>query len=284
MSEFKFACPVCGQHITADSKDSGSQIPCPTCFRKIVVPQAPASSDPKFVLSASEANKPRPVAPGAPAQLEPIQKQPETTSVPLALVALLIAACLAGGTLFLLRGKIFRSEPPEIVETEPEPPVEPKITFRHDEMWKLDLTNSTYPEGNVLGRIHGKDFVSSRATLQGGQFTFRSNPSGPVELGLNIYFFVRQPQELSGRVINITTNDPVAPRVVLRWLENQQQITQPFTGGYTMKLQFDKVAGNRLPGRIYLCLPDGSNSYIAGHFNAGIRNPPPPKPPSNQRR
>ena len=41
MSEFKFACPVCGQHITAGSSASGSQIVCPTCFQKIVVPQAP---------------------------------------------------------------------------------------------------------------------------------------------------------------------------------------------------------------------------------------------------
>ena len=44
MSEFKFACPVCGQHITADSSTSGGQIECPTCFQKIVVPQAPASA------------------------------------------------------------------------------------------------------------------------------------------------------------------------------------------------------------------------------------------------
>src|SRR5690349_20768529 len=95
MSEFKFACPVCGQHITADSKDSGSQIACPTCFRKIVVPQAPASSDPKFVLSASEANKPRPPQATAPPQLAPMEKVPVTTPVPIALVVLLGLACVA---------------------------------------------------------------------------------------------------------------------------------------------------------------------------------------------
>ena len=52
MSEFKFACPVCGQHITADSANSGGQLECPTCFRKIVVPQAPEAADPKFILAA----------------------------------------------------------------------------------------------------------------------------------------------------------------------------------------------------------------------------------------
>src|ERR1051325_7910268 len=51
MSEFKFACAVCGQHITADSEIAGSQLQCPTCFRKIVVPQAPSAADPKFIRS-----------------------------------------------------------------------------------------------------------------------------------------------------------------------------------------------------------------------------------------
>src|ERR1051325_9771665 len=103
MSEFKFACPVCGQHITADSKDTGSQIPCPTCFRKIVVPQAPASSDPKFVLSASEASKPRPTPTAAAAQLEPIQKTPESTSIPAILLVAVGVVCIAGVALFFFR-------------------------------------------------------------------------------------------------------------------------------------------------------------------------------------
>ncbi len=55
MSEFKFACPVCGQHITTDSGSSGKSIECPTCFRKIVVPQAPASEETKLILSAAQA-------------------------------------------------------------------------------------------------------------------------------------------------------------------------------------------------------------------------------------
>src|SRR5689334_12979470 len=102
MSEFKFACPVCGQHMTADSNDTGSQVPCPTCFRKIVVPPAPASSDPKFVLSASEANKPKPPQASAPRQLDPIQKAPPPrTAVPIALVAGIVLVCAAGGAIFI---------------------------------------------------------------------------------------------------------------------------------------------------------------------------------------
>src|SRR5260221_14696792 len=60
MSEFKFACPVCGQHITADSSASGKQLDCLTCFQRIVAPQAPVSGDPKLILSGSKVSTTRP--------------------------------------------------------------------------------------------------------------------------------------------------------------------------------------------------------------------------------
>ena len=46
MSEFKYACPVRGEHIKCDSTQSGTTMECPTCFQKIVAPQAPATQDP----------------------------------------------------------------------------------------------------------------------------------------------------------------------------------------------------------------------------------------------
>jgi DNA-directed RNA polymerase subunit RPC12/RpoP len=45
MSEFKYACPVCGQHMKCDSSQSGTVMECPTCFQKITAPQAPATDD-----------------------------------------------------------------------------------------------------------------------------------------------------------------------------------------------------------------------------------------------
>jgi hypothetical protein len=38
--------------------------------------------------------------------------------------------------------------------------------------------------------------------------------------------------------------------------------------GYSMRLDFGKTQGGRLPGKIYMCLPDGMKSYLAGSFNA----------------
>ena len=62
MSEFKFACPVCGQHITVDSRASGSQLDCPTCFRKLVVPPPPVSTDSKWIVTTSVVGKTEPAS------------------------------------------------------------------------------------------------------------------------------------------------------------------------------------------------------------------------------
>src|SRR5882724_9401280 len=103
MSEFKFACPVCGQHLTADSSTSGGQLECPTCFQKIVVPQAPASADSKFILSASQVGKPRPT--GAP--IEPNERPPRRSS-PIPIAAALLLLCAGGVGAYIFRGKIFK--------------------------------------------------------------------------------------------------------------------------------------------------------------------------------
>jgi DNA-directed RNA polymerase subunit RPC12/RpoP len=105
MSEFKFACPVCGQHIKCESGESGAQMECPTCFRRIIVPQAPADTS-KFILSGAQVPTPRPVT-QAPA---PALKQTSLADkMVVAAVAALVLACVAGA-LVAFRGRIF--EPP----------------------------------------------------------------------------------------------------------------------------------------------------------------------------
>ena len=267
MSEFKFACPICGQHITADSKDSGSQISCPTCYRKIVVPQAPASEDTKFVLSASEANKPRP--PSAITQFEGYQKAPEKSPFPVGLIVLLMLACAAGATVFAFRGR-FHSKP-----VVPAPPPQPEYTGTN--LWTLDLAGAKFPEDPVGGAIHQRAFTMDHASITGSNLTLRVGWNGPDELGVNVYFFNRAPEELSGKTAEVKPTDSPAPRVVLHW-KDAQRASETFHGGYAMKVEFGSVENNALPGKIFICLPDDSKSWVAGTFRAEIHKPSPPKP------
>jgi hypothetical protein len=284
MSEFKFACPICGQHITADSKDTGSQIPCPTCYRKIVVPQAPASGDPKFVLSASEVNKPRPTQTSG--HVEPVAPKPEKSSVPVALIILAVFAVAACATLIVLRGRSSKPKPSveqadnsesntNRAQSKPEPAPQPEYTGTN--LWALDLAKVSFPDTPVFGSVHRRAFAIDRASISTSNLTLRVGRTGTVELGLNIVFFNRQAEELSGKTAVVKPEDTVAPRVVLHWMETERK-SETFRAGYAMKVEFGPVANGVLPGKIYLCLPDGAQSWVAGTFRAEIRKPNPPRP------
>jgi hypothetical protein len=60
MSEFKFSCPQCGQHILCDMEWGGREINCPACQQTLVVPslgppaiEAPAATGPRITQEPS---------------------------------------------------------------------------------------------------------------------------------------------------------------------------------------------------------------------------------------
>jgi hypothetical protein len=69
--------------------------------------------------------------------------------------------------------------------------------------------------------------------------------------------------------------------VVKRWKTGEGETrTKEFKYGYALKAAFEKPKDGRLPGKIYLALPDEEHSFISGTFTAEIRKPPPKKPPA----
>ncbi len=281
MSEFKFACPVCGQHITADSAASGTPLECPTCFRKIVVPQAPAAGESKFILSAAQADKPRPQT------VETSSGYVPRSSLPSALPAVVLLVVLLGlgaGAWFLFGDKIRAwIKPPPVATKQPAKPKPPPPVVRPiptNTVWTLQLTNAILPEGVAVGSLRGSGFLCDRAVLQGGNLTLRQPHSGMIDLGVTIQLPVWQGEQWSGKTIELTPEQPPpVPRVVLQWRNDQDKTSrQNITNGYALKLSFGQAAAGRIPGRLYLALPDSNKSFVAGSFDAEIRRQSPPKP------
>ncbi|HEY5041466.1 MAG TPA: hypothetical protein VIK53_05630 [Verrucomicrobiae bacterium] len=103
MSEFKFACPVCGQHMMCDSSQGGSVMDCPTCFQKITAPQAPASDDQKFILTGTQVTEKRIATRGL--ATAPGKRDSDKSVWKVAVVVAVLA--LVGAAAFALRGKLF---------------------------------------------------------------------------------------------------------------------------------------------------------------------------------
>jgi len=286
MSEFKFACPVCGQHITADSASSGTQPDCPTCFRTIVVPQAPAS-DSKLILSATQAGKQRPGATGG-ADLGPLPKPRGGLSLAGAVVLLI----LTGGALaiYSLRpqfsklvhwgGQAFQDPPPPAEPAAPPAPPAPApppspYPVPTNVHWTLDIHRAVIPEQRAAGRIHGGGFLCEQASLTGGSLSLRQGRGWPPDLAVAVVLSAQRSEDLGGKTILIhPSRPPPAPRVILRWKnERSEGEQQDITSGYALKVSFDRAATGRISGKIFIALPDESKSVVAGTFDAEIKPP-----------
>jgi len=275
MSEVKFACPVCGQHITAGAEAAGTHLECPTCFRRIIVPQ-PSAGTTNLILSATQVTNARPPLPqDHRRRRRSIASRPRTGFYVTVLSLLFLCA---GGTAFLRwRGEIlinaFSKEPPEIKEPAPVYPI-PGGTF-----WTMDLVKAAIPEQTVSGSVHGSGFLCEKAVLQGGTLSLRQGKIWPPDLGISIHLFAQQPEDLAGKTLMVgPERQPPIPRVVLRWKDEQKQpVTTQIDRGYALKVIFGQPADGRMPGRIYISLPDESHSFAAGTFEAFIRKPYPPK-------
>jgi hypothetical protein len=180
---------------------------------------------------------------------------------------------LAGAVLWALVGKtllantVFRQPPASRI---------PRLIYPvpQDIKWTLDLAKAAFPGAVAAGRLRGVGFKCERATLQGGKLTLRQGgPSGAPVMGVAIHLFARRGEELSGKTIEITPNRaPPLPQVRLRWEEaGQQPGREDILAGYALKLTFQKAANGRVAGKIYLCLPDSSKSFVAGSFEAEIK-------------
>lgn len=279
MSELKFACPVCGQHITCDSSASGTPMDCPTCFRKLVVPQGAAGGSSNLILAAAQVSNRAPASSGG---TDLIASRASTRGFPWTTVALvlLLGAVIAGMYFFrdrilpLARSKATPATPPPRQKS---PPPSPAVPSAPDPQWTLQLGGKQFPDVPAAGRINGNLFQVQRATLQGGTLNLRESSSSPLGLGVTVYLFANQGEDLAGKSIHIETNRNVAPRVAWRWKEEGRTVTRNHREGYALRIEFGPVADGKLPGKIYLCTPDEAWSYVAGHFKAEIRKVQPKK-------
>ncbi len=278
MSEFKFACPMCGQHIRCGSDKSGKQVDCPTCFQKLSVPDAPQGDASKLVLNASLAEAKR-FKPHETTSHTSITTGSGASRFPWTTVALVVLLCVAASAVIFFRGRLFHNPSRTPVASEPTntSPFQVAATV-NDTNWTLNLMSVEFPDSPVTGRIGGRAFTLHRALLRGGTLELRQGDRAP-DMGFTINFFAKRSEELARQSIAIEADRTNSPKVTLRIRDNPQQaIAQTFFHGYALRLDFGQLTNGHLPGKIYFCSPDPAKSWLAGTFTADIRKPGPSKP------
>src|SRR5712672_1065602 len=151
MSEYTYACPVCGQHMRCDSSQAGTVMECPTCFQPITAPQAPAAGDDqKFVLTGTKVGGERPMPKVA---MESSSAVSTARSFPWAVLVLVLVLGLAGAGAFVFREKLFKSsgDNPLMATAPPAKPQKPEKPAAiappaSDTNWMLSLDTNAIPD------------------------------------------------------------------------------------------------------------------------------------------
>ena len=347
MSEFKFACPTCGQHIAGDERWAGMQIKCPSCQADMMVPPleaAPAPAPPAPVrLSTASAPAPAaPAAPPAPARLSlsappapaahaapqapaytppkpapgpapkpyvPSYLKPEEkkskarafVTVAIVVVALAAAALIAAPLINSAQNKMNEKrkkdtedfgggEVGHVMELNQMLDATDPARFERgagetkprliDPTWSLDVTKASIPSQTVCGKISNFTFILDDASLEinGGVYvlSLRHGLNVIADREVLISLRLNPGENIQGKSWNISKETTSgAPGVAKKWITdvNLGPKQVGYTGGYAMKLEFEKAVQGIIPGKIYLALPDQEQSVIAGEFQADIRVP-----------
>ena len=137
--------------------------------------------------------------------------------------------------------------------------------------WTTDVAAMNAPARPAAGWIMGGDFKVEEATftpIGGASRSGRANNSsrGLLDSPLG---FQKTLASLEGKTIIVHGKQQGGRGLIFAHLGRTPQGESPKMETfmeYTMKLQFGKGEGFKLPGVIYICLPDKAKSVIAGKF------------------
>jgi hypothetical protein len=291
MSDFKFPCPKCGQHILCDTSNAGMQIPCPVCQTLLTVPTPPPAAPAapgklSINKTARHAPPPPPGAANAPAQpawgTKPAPRPAAKKKFPVKMVSTIgvVIVILAvgwfgfGAPYLKQRAEEEKKKQEEAerqaVEQQKAAAAAAAKLKASKATWNIDLANAEFPERHASGRLHSADFTVETVIFQNGSLILRQDTGFSRQFVIGIP--LKPGETIPGKSFQVTATDSNSqPRIVMNWKDETGKPpgTQSFTKGYAMKLEFGAAADGKVPGKIYLCVPDAEQSYVAGNFEIG---------------
>lgn len=194
----------------------------------------------------------------------------------LAVIALLVAAGWmyrhVAVTLFL---QLFEAPPPEVPPPTASPgPIAPPAN-----------SGPQIPDQPASGSMQGAPFTPDYAAIEGGVLTLQQGDE-PLATEVTIFLFTQPWEVPAGASFKIVPRPlaglfpepqgaptPNVPHVRVHWRESGQHArrSRDFSEGYTLTLELGQERDGKLPGKIYLGLPDDDKSFVAGTFDAQIK-------------
>jgi hypothetical protein len=145
--------------------------------------------------------------------------------------------------------------------------------------WTTDVTKMKIPNAPVSGHIGGRKFKADRVEYRSSltQLTLRQGKDFFADDELSIFLFLKKDESPFGKTFVFGPKEAAmlrAPHIYKSQRHSKDKApktTDFLDGGYALKLEFGKAKEGRVPGKIYVCLPDKEKSVIAGTFEAIIK-------------
>ncbi len=141
-------------------------------------------------------------------------------------------------------------------------------------VWRERLSDAKIPKATAEGMINGDKFTVESAKLENGILTIRDGKNFFPNHAFMIFLFLKENESAEGNSYNITMSSVFgSPHIHMQWKPENKELPQTkiFTDDYVMRLDFGKVEGGKLKGKIYLCLSDDKKSFVGGSFTADVK-------------
>jgi hypothetical protein len=149
---------------------------------------------------------------------------------------------------------------------------------------ELDQAKQVIPASPVRGSIGGAE-VTPEVVIEGDELTFRTLKAGTpvidrcVKVKLAPMHLPGQPlPAVLGREWKVKLDGDAGPNTPELWLEVGGKPPHLYPSGYAMTLEVGPRKDGKVPGKIYLSLPDDNKTVLAGTFAADYVRPHTEKP------
>ncbi len=130
------------------------------------------------------------------------------------------------------------------------------------------------PAYPAKGEVQGQPFIVEASVIDSGVLTLRSGSEGNPNVDIKVSLFTPPWDVPAGKNFKFTNaSGSGIPQIALAWKEAGQDMLaqRKFLDKYTLLLEFGQEKNNKLPGKLYLSLPDDKKSNVAGTFEADIK-------------
>lgn len=141
--------------------------------------------------------------------------------------------------------------------------------------WTDDLAQMKFPDAKAAGMIAGGEFKPDKASYDAvvSILELRQGKDFFPDRSIKVFLFLKKDDKLEGKKFEIGPKAGGNPHVHVQWKPAGETVPkgEAYVDKYCMKLEFGEIKDKKLPGKIYLCLPDKDKSFVAGTFELEIK-------------